>query len=120
MRGVPANIPREVEEAWRACAQRGDAQLGELMSQFRGFKDSYEDMNFTGLYLSTISARTLIVHGDRDEFFPVEIPVEMYRSIPCAELWIIPGGGHVPIYDPGVPFTSTALHFLHGDDQESR
>jgi hypothetical protein len=36
----------------------------------------------------------------------------MYRGIPAAQLWIVPGGGHVPILDPLVPFTATALKFL--------
>lgn len=113
MQGViPDSIPRPVEEHFRACAQRGDEQVRELAAQFNAFQDSYDDMNFTGPYLSTISARTLIVHGDRDAFFPVEIPVEMYRSIPDAALWIIPEGAHVPIYDPGVSFAATALRFL--------
>lgn len=69
-------------------------------------------MNFTAQSLSTIKARTLIVHGDRDNFFPVEIPVDMYRAIPDSASWIIPGGDHVPIYDRNVPFTATALRFL--------
>ena len=70
-------------------------------------------MNFNAQSLSTITARTLIVHGDRDHFFPVEIPVSIYRSIPNAALWIIPGGDHVPIFEAKVPFTSTALQFLN-------
>jgi pimeloyl-ACP methyl ester carboxylesterase len=45
-------------------------------------------------------------------FFPVDIPINIYRSIPYAELWIIPGGEHVPIFDSKVPFNSTALQFL--------
>jgi pimeloyl-ACP methyl ester carboxylesterase len=50
--------------------------------------------------LSTITARTLVVHGDCDPFFPADIAVSLYRSIPDAALWIIPGGDHAPIYDP--------------------
>lgn len=49
----------------------GIEQALALMSQFHRFKDSYDDMNFTPPLLSTITARTLIVHGDRDMFFPV-------------------------------------------------
>lgn len=100
----------------REIHKRGDEQIRELQQQFHRFKDSYDDMNFTRPYLSTVSARTLIVHGDRDQFFPVEIPLEMYRSIPEALLWIIPQGGHVPIFDPLVPFAPTALKFLNGRD----
>jgi hypothetical protein len=36
-------------------------------------------MNFTPPYLSTIQARTLIVQGDRDPLYPVELSVEMAR-----------------------------------------
>lgn len=97
------------------CATRGGGQIRQLEDQFVGFKDSYDDMNFTAPYLGTIKARTLIVHGDRDEFFPVEIPVEMYRAIPGSQLWIVPGGGHVPIYGPRLThFVDVALRFLRG------
>ena len=105
-------MPQQVHEMYRECAKRGDEQIRQLITQFNAFHDNYDDMNFTAQQLSTIRARTLIVHGDRDNFFPVEIPVSMYRSIPNAALWIIPGGDHVPIYDSTVPFISTALRFL--------
>lgn len=107
-------IPQEVKEMYRECAKRGDEQIRQLLMQFNAFHANDDDMNFNAQALSTITARTLIVHGDRDNFFPVEIPVSIYRSIPDAALWIIPGGDHVPVYDPSVPFTSTALRFLEG------
>lgn len=93
----------------------GDEQIRSLRRQFYDFKDSYDDMNFTGPLLSTITARTLIVHGDRDAFFPVSIPAEMYRSIPTSYLWMVPNGGHVPIRQHAGEFTKTALAFLGGD-----
>jgi hypothetical protein len=55
-------------------------------------------MNFTPAYLATIQARTLIVQGDRDPFYPVEISVEMARGIPHSSLWIIPNSGHAPVF----------------------
>ena len=85
--------PEYMERA-RGIHQHGDEQIRALRRQFHGFKDSYEDMNFTPPHLATIQARTLIVHGDRDQFFPVNIPLEMYRSIPNSCLWIIPKGRH--------------------------
>ena len=87
--------------------------MRDLMRQFIGFKDSYEDMNLTPPYLATIKARTLIVHGDRDEFFPVDIPVDMYKSIPGSQLWIVPNGDHVPIYGARtVEFLRIARQFM--------
>jgi pimeloyl-ACP methyl ester carboxylesterase len=99
-------------ERLRQIHKHGDEQIRSLRQQFFNFKDSYDDMNFTGPLLSTITARTLIVHGDRDEFFPVAIPVEMYRSIPRSYLWIIPNGGHVPIHGTNVPFLATVREFF--------
>ncbi len=111
-------MPQQVQAMYRECAKRGDGQIRQLISQFNALHENYEDMNFTAQSLSAIAARTLVVHGDRDNFFPVEIPVSIYRSIPNAALWIIPGGDHVPIYDSTVPFTSTALRFLEESDSK--
>ena len=36
----------------------------------------------------------LIVHGDRDAFFPLEHPCALRRAAPGAQLWIEPGFGH--------------------------
>ncbi|MFZ6723295.1 alpha/beta fold hydrolase [Undibacterium sp. Ji49W] len=107
-------MPQPVRDMYSECAKRGDEQIRQLITQFNAFHQDYDDMNFTAQSLSGITARTLIVHGDRDAFFPVEIPVNIYRSIPDAALWIIPGGDHVPVFDPNVPFVATALRFLVG------
>ena len=107
---------------WESMLQQhkhGEVQVHALIHQFHNFKDSYDDMNFTPPYLSTITARTLIVHGDRDPFFPVSIPVEMYRAIPDSYLWVIPNGGHKPdrvfAEAHASAFAKTALEFLNGD-----
>lgn len=95
------------------CAARGEAQVNALVRQFHGFKDSYDDMSFTPPSLSRITAPTLIIHGDRDDFFPVDIPVEMYRSIKGSELWIVPRGDHVPIFGRRAPeFLRVVIEFL--------
>jgi pimeloyl-ACP methyl ester carboxylesterase len=76
---------------------RGEPQIRNLLNQFQKMADSYDDMNFTGPYLSTIKCPTLIIHGDRDAFFPVDIPVNSYKSIPNSYLWIVPNFGHSSI-----------------------
>ncbi len=105
-------MPSPVHEMCRECAKRGDEQIRQLISQFNALADDTDDMHFSAQTLSTIRARTLVVHGDRDAFFPVEIPLNIYHAIPDAALWIIPGGDHVPVFDATVPFTETALRFL--------
>ena len=105
-------MPPEVRAMYRECASRGDEQVRQLVEQFKAFQGSYDDMNLSASDLSKIQARTLVVHGDRDRFFPVEIAIGIHRSIPDAALWIVRGGDHVPIHDPAVPFLSRALKFL--------
>jgi pimeloyl-ACP methyl ester carboxylesterase len=106
-------------EEWKAKREihkHGDEQILALQRIFCAAKDRYDDMNFTPPYLSTISARTLLVHGDRDRLFPVRIPVEMYGAIPHSYLWIVPNGGHIPAFSAKHrdAFQRTALEFLGG------
>lgn len=107
------------EEEWVFFRERhkyGDEQILTLLAQGSGFKDSFDDMNFTPPYLSTIRARTLIVQGDRDPFYPVSLAIEMYSAIPRSYLWIIPNGGHGPIFgEHARSFSETASAFLRGE-----
>ena len=81
----------------------------------RALKDSHDDMAFTPPLLATITARTLIVHGDRDPLYPVELALEMYRAIPSSALWVVPNGGHGPIFgNQAAEFASVAMDFLSG------
>ena len=114
MRSVASDgLPPPVREQFLKCAQRGPAQADELTRQFGAFEDSYEDMNFKTGDLAKIRAETLIVHGDRDEFFPVSIPVNMYRAIPKSQLWIVRGGDHSPTAGaPRETFVATVTSFL--------
>jgi pimeloyl-ACP methyl ester carboxylesterase len=94
-------LPPPVQQIFRQCATRGEDQVRELVAQFRAFGDSQNDMNLITADLAKIKASTLILHGDRDEFFPVAIPVAMYAAIPKSQLWIVPGGDHSPTAGAG-------------------
>ncbi|WP_394843512.1 alpha/beta fold hydrolase [Pendulispora brunnea] len=58
----------------------------------------HDDLSFTPPHLATISARTLIVYGDRDPYYPVEMAVQLYRAIPRSQLWVLPNGEHTPVF----------------------
>jgi len=104
------------EQQWEILRRRhpgGDAQIKAILASTKAFANSYDDLNFTPPYLSTIQARTLIVQGDRDPLYPVEISVEMAKAIPQSRLWIIPNGGHGPVIGDRWPeFLRTASAFL--------
>ena len=106
------------EAEWRELRARhaqGDEQIRALWRIGRGFATSYDDMAFTPPRLATIRARTLIVTGDRDGLYPIEMFVEQYRAIPGAALMVIPDGGHHAVFGAARPdFVRAALAFLGG------
>lgn len=113
---TPENRTDAEWQQMRQWHPQGDEQIRKLWRQMNALKDSYDDMNFTPPYLSTITARTLIVHGDRDPLYPVNLAVEMYTAIPLASLWVVPNGGHGPIFgDLTNRFVETALWFLRNE-----
>lgn len=113
MRRYPDTLPEAQWEILRRSHPGGDSQIHALLESTRAFADSYDDMNFTPPYLSTIQARTLIVQGGRDPLYPVEISVEMAKAIPQSSLWIVPNGGHgAVIGDKWPEFLKTAAAFL--------
>jgi pimeloyl-ACP methyl ester carboxylesterase len=115
MRQYPNSLTEQDWEMMRRRHPGGDAQIKTLLASTASFADSYDDMNFTAPYLSTIQARTLIVQGDHDPLYPVELSVEMAKAIPRSNLWIVPNGGHGPIGGERWPeFVKTAAAFLRG------
>lgn len=105
--------------ALRARHVHGDAQIAGLYEMTRGFATSYDDLAFTPPQLGTIAARTLIVHGDRDPLYPVELGVDLYRAIPHSALWVVPYGTHGPVFGPfDAAFRAVALAHLSKTGQE--
>jgi pimeloyl-ACP methyl ester carboxylesterase len=104
-------------ERMRSIHVHGDAQIEALWALPRSFADDATDMSFTKERLAAITARTLLVSGDRDPFYPVELAVELYRGIPRASLWVVPGGMHSPIFvSERQAFVREAMVFLGAMD----
>jgi pimeloyl-ACP methyl ester carboxylesterase len=103
----------EERAAMRALHVYGDAQIDALWKLPATFGVDGNDMNFTAEHLGAITAPTLIVAGDRDPLYPVELAVELYRGIIGSSLWVVPGGGHGPIFAAERDeFVRRALPFL--------
>jgi pimeloyl-ACP methyl ester carboxylesterase len=89
-----------------------EGQLQSLVAQVRALADG-DDPNFTPEDLARIAADTLIVFGDRDPLYPVSVAVELRQAIPRSWLWVVPNGGHGPVFGRAAPlFVETALAFL--------
>lgn len=110
---LPDDQPSREWERMRRNHKRGDQQIVELWNWTRSLQDSYDDMNFTPPFLAKVMARTLIVYGDRDPLYPVEMAVQMYRAIRGSSLWVVPNASHGPIFGDAAPqFAHTALKFF--------
>jgi pimeloyl-ACP methyl ester carboxylesterase len=101
--------------AFRTRHPQGEDQIERLFAQCRAFADDREDAAFTPEKLRAITADTLIVFGDRDPLYPVSLACDLYAAIPHAWLWVVPNGGHGPIFgEHATPFADTTRAFFNG------
>jgi len=110
-----ASAPRSREEwdAMRLQHAHGDEQIAALWQAPAAFAEDPGSMAFTTADLARITARTLVVAGDRDPLYPVELAVELHRGIPRSSLYVVPGGGHLPVFEAErAPFVARALAHL--------
>ena len=104
------------DEEWAQMRNKhpqGDACIERLWSLPARFAEDERDLCFSPQQLHTIRASTLIVSGDRDPLYPVELAVELYRGIPNSYLYVVPNAGHNPVFGPDRErFVDRALTFL--------
>ena len=101
-------------------ASHGKEKAILLHKQFTYFSQLYGDPSFTPDVLSTIRSKTLIIHGDNDQYFPISNALGMYQNIPNSYLWIVPNAGHFcfPPYlgtEDERDFIRRTMEFLNGD-----
>lgn len=63
-------------------------------------------------YLRSIAAPTLLVWGERDALVPSSLGGLLRQEIPRARLLVLPGAGHVVMFDSPAEFTRAVLDFL--------
>ncbi|SRR5579883_41747 len=108
-----AKRTKEEWEGMRKIHLQGDEQIELIWQQAGSLSENDDDMNLTSSDLSKIKTKTLIMQGDRDPLYPVEVSIEMYRSMPNSSLWIVPNGGHVPLSGNTIQeFMNYLNHFL--------
>jgi len=92
-----------ISEAYGRLSPDGPAHWAVVLGRLKPMWIA--EPTFTDEELQRITAQTLIIVGDRDIVTP-EHAVEMFRTIPDAQLCVVPRGGH------GVMPHETVLTFL--------
>jgi pimeloyl-ACP methyl ester carboxylesterase len=110
--------PEAIDQGWRAHLQAVHTALGpdhwrQVITAFHDLHAHTREEDFPDAdELREITAPVLIVHGDRDRFFPVEMPRQLYRLLPHAEFCVLPNTGHTPPEEYPDWFNDIALDFL--------
>lgn len=62
--------------------------------------------------LSRISAQTLVIWGEHDRLIPLEFGKKLHQALPGSSLAVLPGAGHVAMWDRAEDFNRLVLEFL--------
>ena len=109
--------PDTMDEGWRTYVQQvhtqGPDHWRSVIEAAHGCLTHAHTEDFPEAEeLGGIGAPVLIVNGDRDDFFPVEVPGGLYRLLPDAELCLLPNTGHLPPEEHPDWFNAIVLDFL--------
>lgn len=110
---TPEMLIADPEAARQRHTALGPEHPRRLAEAFIAFRTHERTDDFpTDAELAAIRTPSLIIHGDRDFFFPVSVPTDLYRLLPDAELCILPNTGHVPPAERPAWFNAIVLDFL--------
>lgn len=67
--------------------------------------------------LASIQAPSLILWGEHDHLVPIALGRQLHGHLPGARFVVIPGAGHVPMWERPEAFNRELLHFLLGEEE---
>ena len=96
--------------AYQACVEAGrNMSLDAANAAMRAFEQSdYREK------LRAVSQRVLVIMGERDRTFPIEMGVELRDAIPGAQLCVLPGCAHAAHLERPDLFNRVVCEFLMG------
>jgi non-heme chloroperoxidase len=109
----PEELSPKLKEYYREANEVLGPEYGQFLAKtFYDFRLPECDINVPLETLKEIEAPTLIVSGDRDFFFTVNIAIDMKLTIPNSELLVFPDTRHIVCqYHPEMT-AQAGLHFL--------
>jgi pimeloyl-ACP methyl ester carboxylesterase len=112
MEELPGSPQRIADLDQTHASHRGDEYWRTLKQAFLEFTYNDDELPFDPTSIGWLTQPVLVLHGDRDEFFPVYIPTRLYEGLPRGELAIFPNTGHdLPVALPDM-FVDVVRSFL--------
>ncbi|MCA9665755.1 MAG: alpha/beta hydrolase, partial [Myxococcales bacterium] len=106
-------LPEVEQQRMRAVHGGGEAQIDALIAAVRSMPDDPAGATLADADLSRIAAPALVVYGDRDPLYPLEMALRQARGLPRGELWVVPAEAHLPVFGAWRPtFEAQALAFI--------
>ena len=92
----PAELSPRLKQYYREANEVLGPEYGQFLAKtFYDFRLPECDINIPLETLGQISAPTLVMSGDRDFFFTVDIAIDMKLTIPNSELLVFPDTRHI-------------------------
>src|SRR5205814_8336297 len=95
-----ASLTDAEQTAMRERSKGGEKQIEWLMEQTRAMAATSDDVQITPAWLGTITALTLTVFGDSDPLYPLQLALQLRKSIPGSAPRIVPTAVHGPASGP--------------------
>jgi pimeloyl-ACP methyl ester carboxylesterase len=87
-------VVRELDALHRAG--QGEGYGERLLQEWNRLVQGAGDPHLETKELRRLHLPLLIIHGDRDQFFPVTQAVSVLKAVPGSRLLVIPGSSHFP------------------------
>ncbi|MBU2491119.1 MAG: alpha/beta hydrolase [Bacteroidetes bacterium] len=120
------NLSGDLLQFYKGIHKRGDEQLKELYDSMMPVLYSYQNFDIFSDEFKNMKTRSLLITGDSDNYFNVNSVVDLYNFFPYSQLWIIPGGGHAPVWKDwgGSPeaseiFTLALMRFINSPKEQN-
>lgn len=120
--GLRADGPDENDPVWGpvfAKVRKDYEKLSPTPTEYDSFSKAIIEMwnsqpDYKAEQLARIKTATVIADGEHEEFIKLDHTRELARLVPGSELLILPGVGHLAIWQNSELFNSELMRFLNG------
>jgi pimeloyl-ACP methyl ester carboxylesterase len=108
---LPPFVPQQVMNDFETKRLKRTAVYDEVMSDMLA-RDKSLDVRFFDTALRLFRKPVLVIWGDQDQIFNVDVTRQLMENLPDGELVILKGVGHTPVMEAPWPTARAMESFL--------